>query len=137
MYSEILLSQVSSYKNQNTYREMRGVSKEVVSYLLDQVEDISKNHKLAIHRIAKNRQKGIREVSIFELKFEFDVLYVHTFHKFGAMQVKCIKNCNANLTIESIKELCKFTGWKIIPERSVKQKFQKLNIIYVPEDETP
>ncbi|MFG6318648.1 MAG: hypothetical protein K1W33_02130 [Clostridia bacterium] len=137
MFSEILLSQVRAFKKQDIYKKLNGVSKEVTAYLLQEVEDISKNHRLAVHRIAKNKPNSRREVSLFTLKFEFGALYVHTFHKSGAMHIKCIKNCDVDSTLGTIQKLCEFTGWQLIPENNVNRKSIKLNIIYVPEDETP
>ena len=136
MYSEKVLARARSFKDQNAYRKMGDTSKTILNYLLAQVEDCSENQKFAVHKMSRSKRGGKATISLFELRLDFNALYVHTVHKAGSMQVKCFRPADASV-LADIEKFCKFAGWKATPEGAATPNSKKMNVTYVLEEETP
>lgn len=114
MYTDILCSLIEKLEIRKEFRELEGINKVIIEYLLEEVKEAIKNNQIFIRRPVK------QSIPLFEIKFQgCGGVFIFTRHRYGSAHVKYFKECrpkDVDSVIHTIEFICETLEWEVIPE---------------------
>lgn len=138
MFTETIIKAIEDLHSRKEYRNLTGISKTVVDYLLKEVKEASKGNKLAV----KNCIRRQSSIPLFEIKFSYNAVYISTIYKYSASHIKCMKYCkktDAEEVMHAIETVCAILTWNVDLEREKPRQVERnMKIGYnIPKETNP
>ena len=136
MYTDILSQCIKNLEIRKEFKELKGINKLVIKYLLAEVKEAIETDKIFIRRPVK------QNILLFEIKFQSGGgIFVLTRHRHGAAHIKYIKECrkeDIESLVRTIKFVCDTLNWVLIEDVFEPKTSQRLEIYYkFQEEATP
>lgn len=131
-----IFQELEAIRDSQDYKNLKAETKEVIDYLLDELDDIIMTRKIDYY--ASSRYQRI--VRIFELKFQRSNLIVYTIHRHGARRINYFERLsNANEVKETIYRIFEKIGCEVtFDDNGFHRGCDGMKVIYhIPEEAAP